>query len=141
MKRSLLVSLTLLAFTTLAHAADAPKITVTPIFSSNTTATGQKINVPAHPNVVVTQVTFAPGAALPVHKHPYPHYVYVLEGTLTVTNVETGKVYTVTPGQFFIEMNDTWHFGQNNGTTPLKIIGIDQMPEGVKSNMVVQKTK
>jgi len=128
-------------FATTAHAADAPKVVGTPVLSTNTTITGQKIDVPTNPRVVVSTVTFAPGARLPVHKHPYPHYVYVLEGTLTVTNVETGKVFTVNQGQFFVEMNDTWHFGANNGTTPLKLLGIDQVPDGVKSNMVVQETK
>jgi quercetin dioxygenase-like cupin family protein len=130
--------LSALALCTGAHAADAPKITSVPVFSSNTTITGQPITVPANPKVVVSKVTFAPGAALPVHKHPFPHYVYVLEGTLSVTNVETGKTFDVPAGSFFVEMNDTWHFGKNNGTQPLTLLGIDQIPQGAASNIVLK---
>jgi quercetin dioxygenase-like cupin family protein len=119
-----------------AFAAEAPKVTVAPLFSTDTTVTGQKIEVPADPHVMVSLVTFPPGAALPVHKHPYPHYVYVMEGTLTVTNTQTGKVFEVKPGGFLVEMTDTWHFGKNNGTVPVKLLVIDQVPQGATTNTV-----
>jgi quercetin dioxygenase-like cupin family protein len=122
----------------IAQAGDAPKVTSAPVFSGGTTITGQKIEVPQNPNVVVSTVTFPPGAALPVHKHPYPHYVYVLEGTLTVTNVETGKSFDLPHGKFLVEMNNTWHFGKNNTRQPIKLLVIDQLPPGVASNVVVK---
>ena len=121
-----------------AQAANAPQVTSTRVFSADTTITGQKIKVPNSPKVVVSLTTFPPGATLRVHKHPYPHYVYVLEGTLTVTNVETGKVFDVPQGKFFAEMTDTWHFGRNKSTTPVKILVIDQLPAGVASNVVLK---
>jgi len=123
-----------------AQAADvvAPKVTSVPVFSSNKTITGQTLAVPANPNVVVSMVTFPAGAKLAVHKHPWPHYVYVLEGTLTVTNAETGKTTDFPPGSFFIEMNNTWHFGQNNGSTPVKLLSIDHLPHGATSNIVLK---
>jgi len=71
---------------------DAPVTALVDV--TKTTITGQPINVPANPEVRVNTVTFAPGARLPVHKHLYPHYVYVLEGTLSVTNSST----TLPPG-------------------------------------------
>jgi|HubBroStandDraft_6_1064221.scaffolds.fasta_scaffold155745_2 quercetin dioxygenase-like cupin family protein len=120
-----------------ARAADAPKVTSVKVFASDTTITGQKIAVPANPNVVVTNVTFEPGAQLPVHKHPFPHYVYVLEGTLSVTNAETGKTTDLPQGSFFVEMTGTWHFGKNNGSQPVKLLSIDQLPQGVTSNVVL----
>jgi quercetin dioxygenase-like cupin family protein len=121
-----------------ARAADAPKVTSVKVFASDTTITGQRIAVPANPNVVVTHVTFEPGAQLPVHKHPFPHYVYVLEGTLSVTNVQTGKTTDLPQGSFFVEMADTWHFGKNNGAQPVKLLAIDQLPRGVTSNVVLK---
>ena len=102
MKRTALAAL--LLFYGTAQAADtgnAPRVVSAPVFSGDTTITGQKIEVPNNPNVIVSMVTFPPGAALPVHKHLYPHYVYVLEGTLTVTNVATGKTIDVPQGKFF----------------------------------------
>jgi quercetin dioxygenase-like cupin family protein len=139
MKKTLtLASLVLCLGVSLAHAADAPAPVSTLIASTKTTLTGQPIVVPANPEVRLTSVEFAPGARLPVHKHLYPHYVYVLEGTLSVTNVETGKSFDLKQGSFFAEMIDTWHYGTNNTAAPLKLLVIDQVPQGTKTNVVVK---
>ena len=127
------------AAASLAQAADAPVTALIDI--TKTTITGQTITVPANPEVRVNTVTFAPGARLPVHKHLYPHYVYVLQGTLSVTNVDTGKSFDVKEGTFFAEMIDTWHFGENKTDAPLKLLVIDQVPVGTKSNTIVRDAK
>ncbi len=126
---------------TAAHAADAPKITVEKVIDTDKTVIGQKIVMPKDPTLVATVATFPPGARLPVHKHLYPHYGYMLEGVLTVTNVETGKSFDLKKGQFLVEMNDTWHYGQNNGKTPVKLLIIDHLPKGVTSNVVLKDAK
>lgn len=118
-----------------------PKVVSTPVTTFSTTITGQPIDVPQHPNVSVAIATFPPGAQLPVHEHLYPHYVYVLEGTLTVVNMKTNETKQFHQGEFFAEMNNTWHFGKNDGTTPLKLLVIDQIPPGVTSNMVMAPAK
>ncbi|HXC56486.1 MAG TPA: cupin domain-containing protein [Rhizomicrobium sp.] len=122
----------------LAQAADAPKVQVTPVTHTNTTIIGQPIVVPQRPDVIVATAVFAPGAGLPVHQHPYPHYVYVLEGALTLINVETKKTYEIPAGSFVAEPVNTWHYGVNNGTGPLKVLVIDQVPHGVAKNMVLK---
>jgi len=63
---------------TIAHAADAHKVQVTPVTRTNRTVTGQPIVVPDHPDVIVSIATFPPGARIAEHQHPHPHYVYVL---------------------------------------------------------------
>lgn len=131
--------LALLAFTVAAGAAGAPAPVTTPVLTTTTTITGQPIVVPANPEVRVNTVTFAPGARLPVHKHLYPHYVYVLDGTLHVTNVETGKSFDVKQGTFFAEMTGTWHYGENTTSTPIRLLVIDQVPQGTKTNTVVKE--
>jgi quercetin dioxygenase-like cupin family protein len=135
----IITALAFIAAASLAHAADAPVTALVDV--TKTTITGQIINVPANPEVRVNTVTFAPGARLPVHKHLYPHYVYVLEGTLSVTNVDTGKSFDVKAGTFFAEMIDTWHFGENKTDAPLKLLVIDQVPAGTKSNTIVRDAK
>jgi len=122
----------------LASAADAPKVSIEVLARTNTTITGEKIVVPPNPEVVAAIATFPPGAVLPVHKHPYPHYVYVLEGELTVYNVDTGKSFIAKKGDFVMETNTNWHYGRNEGTVPVKLFAIDQLPAGVKSNMTVK---
>ena len=137
MKRHL-IPIAAILIATSTHAADAPKISVQPIARTGTTITGEKIVVPPNPDVVTSIATFPPGAELPVHKHPYPHYVYVLEGTLTVFNTDTGKSFTVKKGDFIVETNADWHYGKNEGMVPVKLLVIDQLPARTKSNMTLK---
>ena len=118
-----------------------PKVASTPVTSTSSTITGQPIDVPLHPTVNVAIVTFPPGAQLPVHEHPYPHYVYVLEGTLTVVNTQTNETKQFHQGEFFAEMNNTWHFGKNETAAPVKLLVIDQVPPGITENMVTPPAK
>jgi len=140
MKR-VLISAAAIAIAGSAHAADAPKISVQPIARTGTTISGEKIEVPSNPEVVTSIATFPPGAQLPIHKHPYPHYVYVLEGNLTVFNVDTGKSFVAKQGDFVVETNANWHYGKNEGAAPVKLLVIDQLPAGATSNMDVKKIK
>ncbi|MGO9061873.1 MAG: cupin domain-containing protein, partial [Candidatus Binataceae bacterium] len=73
-----------------------PAVTITPLLSTKTTASGQPIDVPVHPEVVVSRYEIAPNASLPMHEHPYPRYAYVLSGTLEIT-VVGGKPATLSP--------------------------------------------
>ena len=138
MRSSIIAVITTFALASVAHAADASKISVQPIARTGTTITGEKIVVPPNPDVVTSIATFPPGAELPVHKHPYPHYVYVLEGNLTVFNVDTGKSFVAKQGDFVVETNANWHYGKNEGTVPVKLLVIDQLPAGTKSNMTLK---
>jgi quercetin dioxygenase-like cupin family protein len=111
------------------------------IAKTDTTIIGQKIVVPKHPMVIVSSSTFAPGARTPVHKHIYPHYVYIQEGTLTIVSTETGKSFDMKPGTFFLEMLDKWHYGINKGTVPVKTLVVDQVPASVQTNRVLKDSK
>jgi len=137
--RIVLAGLSLSLVCGMAAAAEAPKIVVTQVARTHVTVTGQPIVVPPNPDVVVAIATFPPGARLPEHKHLYPHLVYVLDGVLTVTNTETGKTFTVKKGDFTAEMQDTWHYGVNNGTEPVRLLVVDEVPQGTASNMVPKK--
>jgi quercetin dioxygenase-like cupin family protein len=138
MRAPLVGSAALVLSVALAHAVDAPEVSVQPVARTSTTVTGEKIVVPQNPDVVASIATFPPGAALPIHRHPYPHYVYVLEGVLTVFNVETGKSFAVKKGDFIVETNTNWHYGKNEGTVPVKLLVIDQLPTGAKSNVTLK---
>jgi quercetin dioxygenase-like cupin family protein len=122
-------------------AAGAPAVTITPVITTDTTASGQPIVMPDHPELVVTMATFPPGARLAVHKHLYPHYGYMLQGELTVINAETGKSTILKKGDFLVEVNDTWHYGQNNGKEPVRLLIIDHLPKSATSNVVTKDAK
>ena len=55
-------------------ADEVPGVVVTPILATTRTASGQRIEVPAQPEVIVDRYEIAPGIALPMHRHPYPRY-------------------------------------------------------------------
>ncbi|RUW30320.1 cupin domain-containing protein, partial [Mesorhizobium sp. M1E.F.Ca.ET.041.01.1.1] len=86
--------------------------------------------------VQVSAYQIAPGATLPVHKHPFPRYAYVEAGTLKVTNVETGASNTYKTGDFIVEMIGQWHQATNIGADPVKLLVIDQVEQGAKNTIL-----
>ncbi|MER8371664.1 cupin domain-containing protein [Mesorhizobium sp. M1406] len=109
-------------------------VVVTPLASPTTTASGQPITLPRkNVQVLVSTYDIAPGANLPVHRHPFPRYAYVQAGTLKVTNVETGNSNTYKTGDFIIEMIGQWHQATNIGDIEVKLLVIDQVEEGAKN--------
>ena len=118
-------------------AEQIPGVTISPLVSTTATADGQRIEVPAHPQVVVSRFEIAPGAILPVHQHPYPRYGYVLAGTLEVT-VLGGQTYRYQAGDFMPEVIKQWHSGKNVGAVPVQLLVIDQVVPG-QSNTIFQK--
>ena len=129
------------ALASASHAAPAPKVTIKPVARTDKTVLGQPIVVPPNAELRAFTVEFEPGARLRVHKHPWPHYVYVEKGTLTVMNDETGKPLTFKQGSFFVEMLNTWHYGVNKTNVPVKLLVIEQMPKNAASNTVLKGGK
>ena len=127
---------------TAAHALDsgaAAPVVVTPVKTTTVTSTGQPLILPQK-NVEVSASIYdiAPGATLPVHKHPFARYAYVLAGTLQVTNVDTGKSDVFKTGDFIVEMIDQWHRGSNIGADPVKLVVIDQIEAGTQATVLKQ---
>ena len=111
---------------------------VTPVITTTETMSGQTIEVPAHPKVIVTIAVIPPGGILPVHKHPYARYGYLLEGELTATMLASGKHLMFKQGDVLIESRGEWHSAVNTGNVPAKLLVIDQVPHNVKSNVIAK---
>jgi len=117
-----------------------PAVVVTPIASTSVTAAGQPIVLPrSDARVVASLFEIAPGATLPVHKHPSARYAYVLAGELLVTNVETGAATTYRAGDFIVEMIDTWHQGSAVGRETVRLVVIDQVEGDVQNTLLRAK--
>ena len=73
--------------------------------------------------VLMITVTFAPGAADPVHRHDAHGFIYVLEGSI-VMQVKGGKEVTLKSGETFYEgPNDVHVVGRNaSSTQPAKFL-------------------
>jgi quercetin dioxygenase-like cupin family protein len=133
------VYLVLLALATPLAAAHADAVKVTPLHSTETTASGQAIVLPRGDVEVITSTyEIAPGAKLPEHEHPYPRYGYVEAGKLRITNIETGKSVEYGPGDFIVESLRQWHKAENIGTDPVKLLVIDQVKPG-QNNTILRK--
>lgn len=127
-----------------AHATEVaqPDAVTTALTRTNRTATGQVVEVPARPEVIVSLTTIPLHGATRVHKHPYQRFVYVLAGHLRVTDMTTGAHHDYKPGDFLAEMRGTYHFGANMGDGPnageVRLLVIDQVPPGTRTNVVMQ---
>jgi quercetin dioxygenase-like cupin family protein len=121
-----------------AVAEETPPVVVTPVMKSAVTATGQPIQLPQKDaEIQVSTYDIAVGAKLPVHKHPFPRYAYVLAGKIEVTNTEAGTVAVYETGGFIIEAVGQWHKASNIGTEPVKLLVIDMIEAG-QNNVVKQ---
>lgn len=130
--------MSLLSFTAAAQ-DQSHAVTIEPIADITKTIGDQPIILPRGEIEVVASIyNIPPGADLPVHRHGYPRYGYVLEGQLQVTNEETGKTSTFSVGDFVSESVGQWHTGTNPGSSLLKLLVIDQMPKG-ESNVELEK--
>ena len=120
-----------------AIAANQGKLKLAEIYRSGKTVSGQDIVFPGGKvEIAVAAGEFETGSETPMHKHPYPRSIYVLEGTFTITE-EGGQQRTYPAGSFVTEAVDVWHTGGNVGPTPVKILVIDQVPAGF--NNLVKK--
>ncbi|HEX2525896.1 MAG TPA: cupin domain-containing protein [Geminicoccus sp.] len=125
---SWIMSAGLLAACTAAAPADGPPVVVNELASETTTASGQPIRLPqGDARILLSEYMIAPGAKLPVHKHPFTRLAYVQAGTLSVTNTDTGQTVVYTPGDLVVEAVDQWHFGENVGTTPVELLVLDEL--------------
>lgn len=71
--------------------------------------------------VRISEIKFNPGDKAPMHKHSYPHAVYILEGgTLAITKDDgTSQTLTAKPGEVLWLEPET-HEAVNTGETVLR---------------------
>jgi len=81
-------------------------------------------------------LTFAPGASTGLHKHEAPLYVYVLEGTITVT-YDGGVVKNYSEGSAILEAVGTAHNGENRTDKPVKLLVVNMGAEGVANTVTL----
>jgi quercetin dioxygenase-like cupin family protein len=113
------------------------KFSATPVLQSGTTAGGTPIAYPKTDSAEVTalMLNIGPGGETGRHMHPYPTFVYVLEGAIDV-EMDGGQVQSHKAGDSFLEVVNTWHNSKNKGTTPAKVLvvfaGVHGKPNAVR---------
>ena len=81
-------------------------------------------------------LTFAPGVSTGLHKHEAPLYVYVLEGTITVT-YDGGIVKNYSEGSAILEAVGIAHNGENKTDKPVKLLVVNMGAEGVANTVTL----
>ena len=81
-------------------------------------------------------LTFSPGASTGMHKHEAPLYVYVLEGTITVT-YDGGIVKNYSEGSAILEAVGIAHNGENKTDKPVKLLVVNMGAEGVANTVTL----
>jgi quercetin dioxygenase-like cupin family protein len=110
------------------NAAEGTKgnVTMTWVSSETTTVAGEPLSYPSTPNPVISSnvLTIAPGTVTQWMTHPAPAYVYVMEGTLTVEFAADGSRHEFKAGQAFLQARTHWHRGRNDGSVPVRFLGV-----------------
>ena len=98
-------------------------VVLKPLLKTDTTSIGQKIVYPdfASDEVSIVKVIIPPGKSTGWHKHGFPVFAYVIQGTLTI-EVENHKTMQFQAGTSFPEVINTLHNGINNGKEDVILI-------------------
>jgi len=117
-------------------AAAQTKFSATPVLQSGVTAGGASIAYPKTDSAEVTALLLdiGPGGETGRHMHPYPTFVYVLEGAIDV-EMDGGTAHSYKAGDSFLEVINAWHNGKNNGTASAKVLVVFVGVHG-KANLV-----
>ncbi len=123
MKKLACVLCLFLYFTGTALAEDSTQVQ-TEVLAKSTLSWDKQVlpSYPAgKPEITILRIKIAPGAQLPMHKHPFINAGVLLSGELTVIT-EDNKILQLKAGQALIEVVNTWHYGRNDGPVPAEII-------------------
>ncbi len=86
------------------------------------------VSVPGR-EAVVARVEVAPGAKAGRHTHPGDEISYVLEGEATLL-IDGQAPRTVKAGESFVIPAGTIHDAHNNGSAPIKLVGVYVVEKG-----------
>lgn len=89
------------------------------------------------PQLTTIKLTIPPHTALPWHTHPFPNSVYVLSGTLTLEDRESGKTLLVHRGEAVGESVDDVHRGESADEPTVLLItyaGTSGVPTSIPAN-------
>lgn len=93
-------------------------------------------NYPAgRPIITVLKAIIPPNTKLEMHKHSVINAAIVLKGELTVITENKDTIH-LKPTEVLSEVVDIWHYGINNGSTPVELIIFYAGAEGVKNTTI-----
>lgn len=116
-----------------ALAQDSPLpegFTTEPVIKSTTNRDGNPITLPAGtPEITSVIGILEPDGQTPLHQHPVPVYVYVLEGEVEL-RTEGGEPQRYAAGEAWIESQGDMHQAHNVGDSPARLLIVIVGEEG-----------
>ncbi len=95
------------------------------------------------PQITIIRYQFAPGAVLPVHKHPVINAGVLLRGQLSV-RTEAGQTLALKAGDPIVELVNQWHEGRNTGDETAELIivyaGTPSQPLAIRQSTDASQT-
>lgn len=108
------------------------------LLKTTVTRDGDPIAYPAgKPEVVSVIGTIEPGGRTPLHQHPVPVYVYILEGEVELRS-EGGEPHRYGAGEAYIEALNLNHQLFNIGSTAAKVLVVFVGQEGSPTTVAVK---
>jgi quercetin dioxygenase-like cupin family protein len=107
----------------------------TPVVSTGVTRDGDPLVYPSGTPAIISVIgEIEPGGRTPLHQHPVPVYVYILEGEVEL-RTDGGNPFRYAAGEAYIEALNRDHQLFNVGDSPAKVlvvfVGEDGMPTTV----------
>jgi quercetin dioxygenase-like cupin family protein len=102
-----------------------------PLLKSGVTRDKQQLAYPRtdKPEIISVIGTIQAGGRTPLHEHPVPTYVYILEGEVELQS-EGGKPHRYKAGEAYIEALNHKHQLFNKGSKPAKLLVVFVGEEG-----------
>jgi quercetin dioxygenase-like cupin family protein len=134
--RKAISALSILVFVQAASLLAEQDATVREVMKGSRTIAGQSIEYPKtdKAEIASVKIEIQPGKESGRHMHPFPTYVHVLEGTLTV-EFEDGSRQSFNADSGFLEAVNTWHNVKNLEEAPLRFLAVMAGEEG-KTNFI-----
>ena len=111
----------------------------TPVLRTGATRDGEPIAYPQtdRPEIVSVIGTIEPGGRTPLHEHPVPTYVYILEGEVELQTAG-GEPHRYKAGEAYIEALNSKHQLFNNRDAPAKVLVVFVGDEGQPTTIAAQ---
>lgn len=109
-----------------------------PLLSTTTTRDGDSITWPEGTAKIISVIgTIEPGGRTPLHQHPVPTFVYVLDGEVEL-RTEGGDPHTYGVGEAYIEALDRDHQLFNMTDSEAKVLVVFAGAEGEQTTVASQ---
>lgn len=111
--------------------AAPPPTSVEVLLETDQTITGEAFAYPyGRARVTATRITVPPKGTVPLHLHPVPLFVYVLQGEIVVDYAGLGE-RRYRKGDAFVEAFEVPHRARNGGKGNVELLTVYAGAEGV----------